>query len=189
MSNFLNSTQETFRLIFTTNLLISIILALILFFVNGIIWISIFHYSFPFMLYSTIFAIGSSTFNIVIGYLYTQFLQDQMGGHGDDARLFNEFVLNIKSSAIAIAGLYNGRHRLKPTEMSSNIKTNVTNIMTAYQLLIVCAYKIFVPNNRDEIVYSDIKPIDIRANTQTVLEQGTQQIFDGLTKVFLMVNY
>src|SRR3990172_3556328 len=131
------------RQFLATNLWILIVAAFFVFFVNGIIWASIFQYYFASWNMELIGLAGASL-SLIVGSVYSAFLskvtRDYLSGPVD----YSKLLTSISHAGDAIAGYYRIRD-------DKELREAMIDFKSILQHLAFYSYRLFAPTNIDRL--------------------------------------
>jgi len=149
------------RQLLTTDLWIRMIASFFLFFLNGILWTSVFEFYFPGFEGGLISFAGASL-SLIVGSVYSSFLNKMMKNYLAAPTSYTTLLVQIGFAADAIAGLY----------QQGLAKSNMLKLKTNLQMIAFYSYRIFAPENKDKLGSTEDRPtIDFTSTTTIPLAE------------------
>lgn len=131
----------------TTNLWVLLIASFFAFFLNGVIWATLFEYYFS-GFGGNLISFAGASLSLIVGSVYSTFLGKMMRDYLAGPTSYLKLLVQIGNAGDALAGLYH----------ADVARGALTNIKSMLQHLGFYSFRIFAPENADELGLVEDRP-------------------------------
>jgi hypothetical protein len=151
------------REVLTTGLWVLMAEATFVFFLNGLLWASVFEYYFP-DFGGNLVAYAGSSLSLIVGTMYSSFLDKMMRDYLAGPRSYVELLVRIGNVGDSIAGVMGlpgegeGSRIARDAKNDAAARARLQNVRCALRIVAFYAYRIFSPENHDSLGREAIEP-------------------------------